>query len=174
MRFFPLVFTAVIVGLHLYVFLNLRRAFGGGWWQIPVGIVFLLGMYHIYFRGRSAADWVHHATYLWIGLVIITAEIFLFRELFAGFAWLADRFAGTGWHRVLASPGMFRMALVLALVAYGWSLFEAAHPIIRRVQVATDRLPDNVASVRLVLMADIHITPWTSAGTLRHIVDMAN
>ncbi len=174
MRFFPLVFTSVIVGLHLYLFYNIRRAFGGGWWQIPVALVFLLGMYHIYYRGRGAADWVHHATYLWIGFVIIMAEIFLFRELLAVLAWIHDRFAGGGWHRLLASPGFFRITLVLALIAYGWSLFEAAHPIIRRVRVVTDRLPDGIDSVRLVLLADIHITPWTSAGAIRRIVDMAN
>ncbi|MCC8108082.1 MAG: metallophosphoesterase [Planctomycetes bacterium] len=174
MRFFPLIFTSVIVGLHLYVFLNLRRAFGGGWWQLPVAIVFLLGMYSIYFRGRSAPDWVNHATYLWIGLIIILADVFLFRELFAGIAWFHDRVAGGGWHRLLASPGLFRMTFVLALVAYGWSLFEAAHPVIRRVRVVTDRLPDGVDSVRMVLMADIHITPWTSAAALRRIVDMSN
>lgn len=59
----------------------------------------------------------------------------------------------------------------LATLAYG-GLFERTHLVVRRVDVALDRLPDALDGFTIAQLSDLHYHPYFSAGVIRRAVEM--
>lgn len=59
----------------------------------------------------------------------------------------------------------------LATAAYG-GLFERTHVVVRRVDVALERLPEAFDGLTIAQLSDLHYHPYFSAGVIRHAVEL--
>lgn len=171
MRLFYLLFS--LYGLsHIYVFICLRRAFGGGKWQLPV-IVWLLAMATSWFFrfGRPAgpvAEKFQDVAFIWMGFLIflcyclIATDIAALAARLAAFITKSAPIRGlAGW---LVAPRYVPAALAAALLLFCYALYEAQTPRTVTIPIRTDKMAPGSPPIRVAAIADVHISsligPW--------------
>lgn len=178
MYFIPSLFACIIVLAHCYLFWNVQKVFGTGGWRIPVIAVFALFLAGGYFRSRvmtlSYGPIMVKAIFLWVGLLLLLMLFTAARHALYGAAWGLRRFCGMTWFRVLATSNAFRVALALGVCAFAYSLYEVRDIRIREIALKTNRLPETVDRLRIVAIADLHLTRWTSDSLLDTVVTLVN
>lgn len=163
MRLFYFLFFLYIIS-HVYVFACLRRAFGGGKWQIPVALWLLAmaGSWLLRF-GRPLGplgEKFQDVTFFWMGFLILSCYCLMAGDVLALLtrlgAWLTKS-------EILGRLAMFLKpahwvpaAIALALCLYGYALYEAQHPRVKFVELTTDKLSADNPPLRIVAVADVH------------------
>lgn len=174
----PQFFFAALTFVHLYLFANLRRAVGGGWWQVPV----LLGLIASF---AGAAFWLQAVRsdgdplwtelfYHWLALLGMLAIFCLARDMLHLAAWAVDAATGAGAARVMAARWTFAAALLAGVAGYVYALHEANNPRIVKVTVKTPLLPEGRERLRIVAFSDPHVTRSTSPAWLGRLVGLVN
>ncbi len=163
MRLFYFLFFLYVVS-HVYVFACLRRAFGGGKWQIPAALWLLAmaGSWLLRF-GRpvgSLGEKFQDLTFFWMGFLILFCYCLLAGDVLALLArlgaWLAKS-ETLGRLAVFLRPAHWVPAAIAAgLCLYGYALYEAQHPQVEHVELVTDKLPPGGSPLRIVAVADVH------------------
>lgn len=167
---------------HIYIFICLRRAFGGGLWQIPA-LAWLACMACAWFFrwGRTVGaagrvfDLVLHA---WMGLLIFLAVCFFLADLIAllsrllAFAFDCDPFKkAAAW---LTAPRYVPIAIGLAVLLFINGVVLAHTPQVREVVIETKLLPPASKPLRIVGVTDVHITGFIGAAFLNDLADKVN
>ncbi len=178
MNIFFFLFTSVLLATHAYLFWSLKRILGGGRWQW-LFILFCLAVVALRF-GRSwfldNPKWlvVLDVFNYWLAFLIVASVCLFAADLLRIFAWLFDKLAGTSLGYWLASARSGRYVLVLCLLAFAYSLYEARAIRIRHVVIASDLLPPGRDQVRIAVLADIHLDRLIQAGNLEKMAALAN
>ena len=178
MAYLPSFFNTVLLFCHIYLYLNLRRAFGQGWWRLLVIVLLSAGYLAIAFRSRilSHTDnrMVIHGILLWAGFAIISTMWTGARDLLHLFALLLDRLCGSSLARRMPAAASVRLALALGALAFAYSIHEAAAVGIRNVVITTDRLPPGTDRVRIAVLTDMHIVRHTPVAWVERMVELTN
>lgn len=166
MRLFVLFVFTVYGGMHAYIFLRARSAFGFGW---PTGIAiaaFMLLMVFAVFLIRSleqyeyesAARVLSYIAYFWMA-----AAFLLFCGLLAlDLVGLFTRAAGD-ISRSDVSPYLiplrtsFYLCLGLSLVITVYGYFEAKDIRMERVRIETTKLPPGTDKLTIAQISDVHL-----------------
>lgn len=169
------IFSLVYAFSHIYLFICLRRAFGGGKWQIPV-ILWLLFMavawvWRLGRRMGSFSAVVQDITHIWMGLFILLCYCLLAADLLA-LAARALAFAGrTDMLRraaaFMVAPRHVPAAVALALVLYAWGVWQAHHPGVRELRLTSSKLPPGSPPLRIAGLTDVHLSSLIGPRMLR-------
>lgn len=181
---FLLVITAVVGGVHYYLYARLGRAFaapGSRWMAIAFTISALalpLGMFASRALTRPVGSWVSYAVFTWMGLVVLAFFLTLGSELIRGGAYLleaarvlpADPERRSFMGRALSGGIAFS---AVALGAYGMISARSAVKV-KPVRVELARLPKAMDGFRIVQLTDVHIGPTIDGEWLRGVVKSVN
>lgn len=178
MFIFHLVFVAAVSGAHAYLFWSLQRIFDAGAWPyyaLASIVLFLAAMVYrrqlLHFRLASFVVAVFH---LWMGYLLMTTLALVARDFVEICAWALDRAGTTPVRQFLAAPESVAAALAVGALLFLYALGEAQTIQLRRETLASDRLPAGLERLRIAVLADLHLAPYTKGTTLARIVDLAN
>ena len=162
---------------HLYVFFCLRRAFGGGFWQIPA-LLWLAAMVFpwLWRFGRSlgkTGEYIQMLSFAWMGLFIFLLYCLIACDLAALLARVLAFAAQAESMRNLASflnpESYVPMALGAAPLLFCYGLHEARTPRIIQVGLTTPKLPAEASPLRIVGVSDLHLSGFIGSRTLRRM-----
>jgi predicted MPP superfamily phosphohydrolase len=165
MFIFLITFLSLYGGLHVYAFTRLRRASPMGapavtlltlWMSLMTVVPLLVRMAEGAGLER-AARYIAWPGYIWMGTLFIFCAILAAIDSLRLAAWLSQRFFGTASPGILTAPIVCRTALVLALVAGVYAVYEADRVRTDRVTILSDKLPPAVRSLRVVQISDVHV-----------------
>ena len=173
--FYPLF---ILYGLsHIYIFICLRRAFGGGWWQLPA-LVWLAGMaLSWFFRfGRPAGqigEKFQDVMFVWMGLLVFLCYCLLSLDFAALLVRTVAFVSNAGFMQKLSAffvaSRYVPAALGLACILFCYSLYEAQTPRLRHLHLTTNKLPASSPGLRIVGIADVHISSLIGNWTLQRM-----
>jgi len=177
---FLIIFFSVYGAMHLYAFFRARR--GLSLKNIPslllLGFMLFMVSAPVLIRmaereGMEALPlFLAFAAYNWMGLlfffVIFSLLIDLCRlSLFI----LARTFKKQALQWTFPKRNVFCLTFGFALIVGLYSFYEAQSFSIERIIVETDRLPADVAPIRIVQISDLHIGLIIRAKRVRQLVD---
>jgi uncharacterized protein len=153
-------------GVHVYVFLKARQAFGFGWaagaplalfMLVMVGAIFLirtLERHDLELTARTMS-WV---TYLWMAAIFLffcgSIAFDLANLLLRMPAWLGIQ---AGFIRALPPRFTFSLSLGLSLLICVYGYFDAQNIRTERLVIETDRLPKGVDRFTIAQISDVHL-----------------
>ncbi len=164
--FFITVLT-IYGGLHAYVFFRARGALGLGpaasAWIAAIMFAVVLAPFLIRALERPGFEFAARAlayiAYIWMAAIFLLFCSLLFFDianLFVRIVAWALRGSGAGTAAVPARPSFFiSLMLSLSICVYGW--FEALNIRTERLSIETHGLPQNVSSLRIVQISDVHL-----------------
>ena len=176
-RLMRLIFEA---GLGLHFFLRLRLAFGGGWWQLPV--LLILGVYLSprvpYLRAwlpSQALDYILLFTPYITGFLICFTMLAIFFDLLRLLTMLFSAIAKAdfSWGKIFAAKRLVPVTLILSAALFGYGYYEAYHPRLVHISLASKKLPPGVERLRIVQLSDVHLSHFLGYRELEKIVELA-
>jgi len=165
MSLFLITFLSLYGGMHIYAFTRLRGAFSAGLpatatlagWMALMTIAPLLVRLAEGAGLERAARWLAWPGYIWMGGLFIFCSTLAAADTLRAVAWLSHRTFRTTTPGYLSAAVTCEIALLLALLASGYSLYAARTIRTEQVTVTTDKLPPAVPSIRIVQISDIHV-----------------
>jgi uncharacterized protein len=177
MLLFLLCYLAIYGGAHAYLLSRVERAFhlAAPWPELflAVSIFMVLAPILVRVLERFGLDkparLVAYLGYLWMGFFFLFLSATLALNLLHGLLVLAGWF----WQTKLALPEvrLLSLALIAALAASLYGLFEARSIRVERVTLPTPKLPKGAAGVRIVLISDVHLGIMVGKAGLKRILD---
>lgn len=165
MSLFLISFLSLYGGMHVYAFARLRGAFSPGQptTAILAGWMMLMTVAPLMVRMAEGAGLERTARflawpgYIWMGSIFIFCAALATADTVRSAAWLSNRIFGTATPGCMTATITCEIALVLALLASGYALYEAGRIRTEQFTVTTDKLPPAVRSIRVVQVSDIHV-----------------
>ncbi len=171
MRFFYFLFLLFVFS-HLYIFIAMRRVLGGGWWQLPAGLWLICMAFSWLLRMspslRPLMAPMQAVVFVWMGFSIMLCYCLLAADAamllaraaaFIGRAEILQRFAA-----FMTGKRCLPLAFAAGVALFGYALYEAQNFRVVRLDIATPKLPAGSAPLRIVGIADIHVSeligPW--------------
>lgn len=165
MSLFLISFLSLYGGMHLYAFIRLRGAFSPGFVATLAlaGWMALMTIAPLLVRMAEGAGLERTARltawpgYIWMGSIFIFCTTLATADTLRILAWLSQRIFKTAIPTCLNATITCEIALILALIASGYALYEARSIRTEQVTITTDKLPPGVQSLRVVQISDVHI-----------------
>jgi len=165
MSLFLISFLTLYGGMHAYAFARLRGAFSPGHpttaflagWMVLMTVAPLLVRMAEGAGLERTARLLAWPGYVWMGSIFIFCSALAAADTLRIAARLSHRIFGTAFPGCLTATSTCEIALVLALLASGYALYEARRIRTEQVTVATDKLPPAVRSIRVVQISDVHV-----------------
>ena len=115
------------------------------------------------------ASLVARLGYLWMGFFFLLLSASIALDLIRGIL------AAAGWiwpHELLfTNQRALSVAILLALVASCYGLFEARNIKVEQVTVKSAKIPESAGRVRIVQISDVHLGLMLGKGRLKRILD---
>ncbi len=165
MPLFLITFLSLYGGMHVYAFVRLRGTFSPGQTAqaLLAGALLLMTLAPLLVRlaegaglERTAA-WIAWPGYIWMGSIFIFCATLLAADTLRAAAWIAHQFYGTAIPGFLTAAITCETALLIALLASGYALYEVRSIRTEHVAVTTDKLPPTVRRIRIVQISDVHV-----------------
>lgn len=165
MSLFLITFLSLYGGMHLYAFVRLLGTFSPGRTATTAlaGLMVLMTAAPLLVRLAEGAGlertagWMAWPGYVWMGSIFIFCAALATADALRITAWLSNRIFNTSTPGFLTAAITCEVALFLALLASGYSLYEARSVRTERVTITTDKLPPAVRSIRVVQISDVHV-----------------
>lgn len=172
------IYLAVYGALHLYLMVKLRRAYylhglGYGFLCIlmlflmlaPIQSQVLLTQGHVVLA--TIADWIGFA---WMGYLFIFVCIALPMDGYHLLLVLGQHLSGQDLtHLMLSRRQSVMVAGVLALCLMGYGAYEARHPQVEKVTIASAKISKSTGRIRIVQISDLHLGLKRYPGRLEAI-----
>lgn len=172
---FVSVVSAVLIGVHYFVFLSFLRAFSLSTpffkyvaivfsFLLPLGFFAASALAH--FWENAFARGLYALFAFWMGAFVnmLLAAVLFFVIVFVA------KSAGFGMPRPILAGTL--LALALAVSLYGaWNAF---HPVIKRISVTVPGLPESWKGKTIVHLSDIHLGSVYRTDFLQDVVDRTN
>ncbi len=165
MPLFLITFLSLYGGMHVYAFVRLRGTFSPGQTAqaLLAGALLMMTLAPLLVRlaegaglERTAA-WIAWPSYVWMGSIFIFCATLLAADTLRAAAWITHRFYGTAIPGFLTAAITCETALLIALLASGYALYEVRSIRTEHVAVTTDKLPPTVRRIRIVQISDVHV-----------------
>ncbi|MEN8169126.1 MAG: metallophosphoesterase [Pseudomonadota bacterium] len=177
------IYLAVYGGMHLYFYRRLRRGFElvDGKRIAVIAFLVLMVFGPLLTRGLESMEWSVLAgpwallVFGWMGVLFMSASLFLFVDIARFVSWLLYRVAHIRVADMCLCWRPFVIGVVsLSVVAslYGFNAARQIH--IDTVTISTDKLPVGVTSYRMVQLTDVHLGVMTDEEWLQRIVAEVN
>lgn len=172
---FVSVVSAVLIGAHYLVLLSFLRAFSLSapfFKYVALALSFLLPLGFFaasalaHFWENAVARGLYSLFAFWMGAFV---NILLAAALFFVIVFAAKS-AGFG----ISRPVLAGILLMLALAVSVYGVWNAFHPVIKRISVAVPGLPESWKGKTIVHLSDIHLGPVYRADFLQDVVDRTN
>lgn len=163
MYLFILIYLAIYGGAHAYLLTRTVRSFH---FSAPVPlIVTAVALFMVLapilvrvmerYGMEGSARVVGYIGYLWMGFFFLYLSATVAFDLFRGIVALAGWLSG----RALWIPDapLLSIAILLALAASVYGLFEARHLKVEQVTVRSPKIPKSAGRVRIVQISDVHL-----------------
>jgi uncharacterized protein len=178
------VMTALIAGLHYYLYVRLARAPGLESWQRTGAWIFALGalllpagMLLSRVLSRPASTIAATVSYTWMGLFALMLFMTLGSELIRGATALleATRVVPEDPERRTFIARALTGVIGVAAVGFGgYGMARARTPIVKEMSVALKKFPAELDGLKIVQLSDVHIGPTIDGTWLRSVVDRVN
>ena len=164
-------FVASYAAMNIYVFFKLRAAFDTiRRHPIPV-LLFLLLMvltpFCVRLLDRNGHLWMAQALglfgYFWMALSLWFCPLGILVDVWN----LVMRKARLPAHRTTQA------IIAIVLLTAGWSLFEAAFPRLREIQIRSPHYPAGTAPLRLLQLSDLHFGIYRGPCLMRQVIRQA-
>jgi len=175
---FLITFLSLYGGMHAYAFIRLRSAFSpshqtalllAAWMILMVAAPVLVRLAEGAGLERIALC-LAWPGYIWMGGIFLFASALAALDVVRAIAWLASRIAGGSMPGILSAAITCELALILALIASAYGLYDARHIRTDRVTITSAKLPPAVARVRIVQISDVHMGLLFSEARLNAIL----
>lgn len=165
MSLFLISFLSIYGGMHIYAFARLRGTFSPGQSAtiLLAGGMLLMTVAPLLVRMAEGAGLELTARmlawpgYIWMGSIFIFCASLAAVDTVRAAFWIAHRFFGVASPGYLSAGNMCELALITALIASGYALYDAGRIRTEQVTVTTDKLPFLVRSLRVVQISDVHV-----------------
>jgi hypothetical protein len=178
------VMTALIAGLHYYLYVRLARAPGLESWQRTGAWIFALGalllpagMLLSRVLSRPASTVAATISYTWMGLFALMLFMTLGSELIRGATALLEAtrvVPEDPERRTFLARGLTGVIGVAAVGFGGYGMARARTPIVKEMHVALKKFPAALDGLKIVQLSDVHIGPTIDGTWLRNVVDRVN
>jgi len=181
MRIFQMLVTAYALS-HIYIFICLRRAFGGGFWQVPALLwLTIMALAWVYRWGTTPGPyqaymdiviytWMGFLIFFCLGLICADALAALSRLLALLLPWAPLKKATA----LLAAPRYVPIVMALALAMFAFCAIQANSPNVREIIITTKKLPPATPPVRIAAVTDVHIVGLIGPVFLERMVSAIN
>lgn len=164
---------------HLYLFLKIK-------WIFPLDstvslltglFLFMMGfspMVVYFYSLRGGGLWTRIFAffgYTWMGFFILFFFPSVFLDLYKGAVTLGSLVFNYKMDRFILSPSLsFYIPLSVSafLTLYGY--FNARNPRLKRIRIKTRKLPDNVKSLKIAQLSDVHLGVVIGEGLLDKVI----
>jgi hypothetical protein len=178
MSLFLITFLSLYGGLQTYIFFRLRSTFLPGPITTRFIAVLMALMTVAPLLVRVAEGLGHTMTasviawpgYVWMGSSFILGAALLSADSILVSAWTLKRCCGTAVPRFLTAAITCKVAVMVALPASGYALYEARVIRTEHVYITTDKLPPGSARVRVVQISDVHAGLLSTTSRLESIL----
>jgi predicted MPP superfamily phosphohydrolase len=178
MPLFLITFLSLYGGMHVYAFVRLNSTLSPGHKtkKALAAVTALMTFAPLLVRLTEEAGLSQTAAciawpgYIWMGSIFIFCTVLLAIDSLRAVAWLSHRCFRTTTPGLLSAGMTCKTALFIALLASGYSLYEAHTIRTEHVTVITDKLPATVSRVRVVQISDVHVGLLLSESRLKSIL----
>ena len=165
MTLFLITFLSLYGGMHAYAFTRLRTAFSPGQMTTAILAVWmvLMTVTPILVRLAEGAGLERTARaltwpgYIWMGALFLFCTALAASDTIRLTAWLSHRLFSTAVPGYLTAATTCQAALIIALLASAYALYEARNVSTDHVTITTDKLPPAVRRIRVVQISDVHV-----------------
>ena len=179
------VFTALVAGIHAYLWQRLVRSpdFGTSFTRIgtraaiALGLLLPLGFMATRFLPRAFATAVSWVSYIWFGVAVVLFFLLLGSELLRGAVHAAHAFNGgmNPERRLFLSRAIAFGVGALGVLVSGAGVASAMGAVgIEKTAVRLRRFPKALNGFRIVQLTDLHIGPTLGKGWLTEVVARTN
>jgi predicted MPP superfamily phosphohydrolase len=170
MSFFSMLSMFLVIP-HIYVFWRMRAAFGNGFWQLPVLLLFV-GMLCLTAYGRNlfytkspTVSWV---IYLWMGLIVISALSFFLVDMARLFLFTAGKIGSSGIADLIPAKrgGFIAVALSLGLACFAYWQALNVRPV--HLTLHTEKISLE-KPLRIAAISDLHLGRFVDHERLKRI-----
>jgi len=179
MPLFLITFLSLYGGLNLYVLFRVRSAYSP-----PPAATILLSVWLLLMtlaplmvRLAETSGWVRVAAaiawpgYIWMGCIFLLGTALIATDLLRAGGWLLHRWISMPLPDQLNSRSTCSLALMIALAASLYALYEARQIRTDHVTLTTDKLPPSVPSLRIVQISDVHVGILFRETRLQAVLD---
>jgi predicted MPP superfamily phosphohydrolase len=164
MAAFLLTFFLIYGGMHFYVFLKAKAALAfGAKAGIPIGafmLLMVLAPVIVRFSERYGLDLfariMSYVGFIWFGLLFLFFSASIAIDVYRTLAFLLSLIS----KKAIFTPDAklsFYIPLAFAMIASFYGYFEARAIRLEKVTITTSKLPEEVRSLRIVQISDIHL-----------------
>jgi len=179
MILFLLVYLSIYGGIHLYVFLKLKKGFTLGLPAYPILAIFMILMVVApivvriseRFGYETLARGLAYVGFTWMGLLFIFFSISFFFDIYRLLHFIARMLTQsslTGFTLSLRNFCTLAILFSFAVVIYGY--FEALHIRTEYVTVKTNKIPEKIGRFRVVQISDVHLGLIVGKSRLKRIL----
>jgi len=178
---FLITFFAVYSLLHIYVFVKVRSALSPGISpSLLLGVIMLamiLAPVIVRYLERAGMDTpariISYAGYIWTGLLFLFVSAAFIIDMFRIIVFCLRISGITSLRRLSVSAGMcFYPALIYALTAGGWGIYEAGNIRVERLVIASEKIPVLNKPFKIVQISDVHVGLIVRGNRLRKILSI--
>ena len=165
MSLFLITFLSLYGGMHAYAFIRLTGAFSpspqvsfvlAAWMILMVAAPVLVRLAEGAGLERVALC-LAWPGYVWMGVLFLFASALAALDMVRATAWLISRVSGSGMPGFLTATGTCGVALIVAILASAYGLYDARHIRSDHVTITSAKLPPSVSRVRIVQISDVHM-----------------
>lgn len=165
--------TTILIAVHSYLFWKLRQWLGGGFWQLPVLLLFALMCCMFIFRRQAffgqLPEIFMQIAYIWLGFVLIAFVVFLASDIVRLLLYIIKWTSGLNITVLLDPSHMVPLLLLASLGLGGLSMYSARNVQLTSYTIATAKLPPGTDRLRLMAMSDVHLSESIGPRELRQI-----
>ena len=160
-----------------WLFFCLRRAFGGGRWQLGFAVwcAFLVGTWYLRHLAPESAFWsaLLRAGFVGIGFSAIAAGV-CFGVWFTEVALRRFRPRGVVFETLAKKRLSVSLAVLLAALLSVYSVWEAGSLRVEHLVVPTAKLPAGMQRFRIAMVSDVHLSRDIGPELLERIAGIVN
>jgi len=174
---FLAIFLTVYGGVHFYVYRRLTPLLAKGHWLLALVLCLLLLMPLLaeWLIHRDAAALAKPLTWIgftWMGIVFLLFSTLLAVDLYRLLAGILHRLLPQLSGAWLLTPARGALiALLVTIVAAGYSFFEAGRLELEQVRLASPKL-NGSQPIRIVQISDLHLGQFTRPASLERLTAM--
>ncbi len=174
---FLILATLIVVTGHWGIFVTVTRLFAIesslwrallAWWLGIMGFAFIPSALLVHWHETLLTRGIYLVTSVWLGCFIYLLMAMALAWIF----YLATK--GLGLPTSSTVRWLFALPFIAAFAFSGYSLWNAANPVVRQITVSIANLPESWQGRKVAHLSDIHIGAILREGFLNRVVAQTN